>query len=81
MAYGNGMRPHSLKRIHTPNEAIDMAGGTAVVARRFGVQIAVVSNWRARGFPPDSYVAWQRLLNEHGCMAPPSLWGQRQLAY
>lgn len=66
------------EQINSADEAIDLAGGTTAVAKRFGVDVRVVSNWRTRGFPPETYAAWQEILKEIGRPAPRALWKQRE---
>ena len=61
----------------TAGQIIDMAGGTGKVAQIFKCDPRVVSNWRSRGFPRDTYLEWQEILKEIGVTAPPALWGQR----
>lgn len=68
------------EQINSADEAIDLAGGTTKVANRFGVDVRVVSNWRVRGFPPETYAAWQEILKDIGRTAPASLWRQREIA-
>jgi len=63
--------------IKTADEAIDALGGTAAVAEIYGVDVRVVSNWRKRGLPPDTYLTFHQALIEKGRSAPPKLWRQR----
>jgi hypothetical protein len=66
-----------LEEINSANEAIDTCGGTTAVADYFGVDVRVVSNWRTRGLPPETYAAFSELLASKGKTAPRSLWRQR----
>lgn len=67
--------------LQTVAEVITAAGGSTKVARKFGVDVRVVSNWKRddRGFPPETYAAWQGILAELGKTAPDSLWRQREV--
>lgn len=60
--------------VKSANEVIDVLGGTTAVANALGVTPTVVSNWRSRGLPPETYVALISMLRERGISAPPSLW-------
>ena len=66
--------------IKTADEAIDACGGSTAVAHYFGVDVRVVSNWRTRGLPPETYVAFSKLLIAKDKSAPASLWRQREPA-
>ena len=48
--------------IQNADQAIDALGGTSRVASLFGFDARVVSNWRARGLPPNTYDVMGRLL-------------------
>lgn len=52
--------------IKTAREAIDALGGYYAVAKLFGLDERVVSNWRTRGLPPDTYAVLGPLLREQG---------------
>ncbi len=39
----------------TPNEMIDLLGGTVKAAQKLGVSPQVVTNWKARGKIPYGY--------------------------
>ena len=65
--------------INTADEAIDAAGGSTAVARFFDVDVRVVSNWRKRGLPPDTFAGFRELLSAKGFDVPPSLWRQREV--
>ena len=58
---------------------IDALGGPQIVSQHFGIDIRVVSNWKTRGFPPDTYLAFKALLQKRRMTAPPELWGMRFL--
>lgn len=62
-----------LKLLSTTGDVIDVLGGNAAVARRFGVSPQVVSNWRVGTFPSKTYVAIQAELKPMGYTAAPSL--------
>jgi len=59
--------------------AIDALGGSTKVAELFGLDERVVSNWKQRGLPPDTYAAMAPLLTQLGCDAPPVMFRQRML--
>ena len=61
----------------TAASIIDALGGPHAVGRMLGLDIRVVSNWKTRGFPPDTYVALSRRLRARHMAAPPELWGMR----
>jgi hypothetical protein len=68
------------KKNQTPVTAasiIDALGGPHAVGRMLGLDIRVVSNWKTRGFPPDTYVALAAVLRKRHMAAPPELWGMR----
>jgi hypothetical protein len=58
---------------------IDALGRSTAVAHLFGIDERVVSNWKRRGLPPDTYAAMATLLTELGREAPPAMWRQRML--
>jgi hypothetical protein len=69
------------EEINSADDAVEVLGGTTAVARLFGVDLRVVSNWRERGLPPDTYSGFKKLFEERGInMPPPSLWRHRELA-
>lgn len=69
------------RRINTSKEVITACGGTSAVARHFGIDNErVVSNWKTRGLPPETFDGFQQLLAERKLTAPKSLWRQRSLA-
>ena len=59
--------------------AIDKLGGSTEVAELLGLDERVVSNWKRRGLPPDTYDAMVPLLRELGVPTPPTMWRQRML--
>ena len=59
--------------------AIDALGRSTAVANLFGLDERVVSNWKQRGLPPDTYAEMAPLLRELGINAPPAMWRQRML--
>lgn len=65
------------KVIRSASQAIDELGGTARIARLFGCSYRVVSNWRPRGLPPDTYYVLAPLLIKRRCLFSPLLFGQR----
>jgi hypothetical protein len=64
-------------RISSANQAIDALGGTAEVARLFDLDPRVVSNWRSRGLPPDTYAVMAPALIAQGHEFSPLLFGQK----
>ena len=64
-----------MKKIGDTDEAIDVLGGTAQMARLLQVGDNVVSNWRSRGFPPKRYEEIGGLLRQRGYQASPALFG------
>ena len=63
------------------NTAIDALGGTLAVAELFGLSEQVVSNWRSRGLPPDTFDAMRPLVRKKVGSAPPMMWRQRMLVH
>jgi hypothetical protein len=61
--------------------AIKALGGSTKLAELFGLDERLVSNWRRRGLPPDTYVAMAPLLTALGREAPPIMWRQRMLMH
>lgn len=59
--------------------AIHLLGGPTAVGKMFGLDQRVVSNWCARGFPPDTYCALAPLLTGRGILVAPGMFGQRML--
>ena len=59
--------------------AIDALGGSTAVAHLFGLDERVVSNWRRRGLPPDTYAAMAPILAELERDAPAVMWKQRMV--
>jgi hypothetical protein len=64
-------------RITSANQAIDVLGGTYKVARLFDLDPRVVSNWRSRGLPPDTYAVLAPALLNSGYTFSPLLFGQK----
>ena len=67
-------------KITSASAAIDALGGTGKVARMFGLSYQVVTNWRARGLPPDTFAVLSPALQAHGHTFSPLLFGQKLLA-
>ena len=68
-------------QINTPDEAIDALGGTTETARFFGIEnVRVVSNWRKRGLPPETFMTFTDELAKRGLTSDPALWRQRAAA-
>ena len=66
------------QHIHTATEAINALGGTYAVAALFDEDARVISNWRKRGLPADTYHVMAPLLRERGLrFAVDELFGQR----
>lgn len=63
------------------NTAIDALGGTLAVAELFGLTEQVVSNWRTRGLPPDTFDALGPILRRKGISAPGIMFRQRMLQH
>ena len=69
------------QQVATPDDAIDVLGGTGAVAKLFGIEnTRVVSNWRKRGLTPETFMIFHAALTAKGCKASPSLWKQREAA-
>lgn len=68
------------RTLTTPDEVIDTLGGTGAVARLLGVDDRVVSNWRGRGLPPETYLVLTQALRSRRRSAPPGLWRMRAAA-
>jgi hypothetical protein len=66
-------------KINSADQAIDELGGTLMVATLFGVDERVVSNWRKRGLPPDTYAGLAPMLAQRGVTFSGALFGQRAL--
>jgi hypothetical protein len=66
-------------KINSADQAIDELGGTLKVATLFGVDERVVSNWRKRGLPPDTYTGLAPLLVQKSIMFSDALFGMRTL--
>lgn len=65
-------------QIHTAAEAINALGGTYAIAKLFNLDPRVISNWRVRGLPPDTYHVMAPLLAKGGLsFDPDKLFGQR----
>lgn len=59
----------------TSVEAVVSAlGGDKAVAECFDVSVQAVSNWKALGFPPNTYIAISEMLAGRGLSAHASLW-------
>ena len=63
------------------NTAIDAMGGTLAVAELFGLSEQVVSNWRSRGLPPDTFAAMAPILRRRGFDPSPIMFRQRMLQH
>jgi hypothetical protein len=59
--------------------AVHALGGPTLVGKMLGLDQRVISNWCARGFPPDVYAPLAPLLTARGITAPPGMFGQRAL--
>lgn len=68
------------EQINSADDVIDRLGGTVAVSKMFEVDPRVVSNWRTRGLPPETFVALSAALNAKNCFASPSLWRMREVA-
>jgi len=65
------------RKIDTAGQAIDYLGGTAKVAALFGIDPRIISNWRFRGLPPDTYAVMAPALQARGVVFGPELFRQR----
>ena len=61
----------------TASHVIDALGGTGKVAALFGIDDRVVSNWRTRGMPPDTFAVLAPLLRGQGYRFKDELFSQR----
>lgn len=59
--------------------AIEALGGNTAVAELFGLDERVVSNWKQRGLPPDTFYGMAPLLELLKRDAPPVMWRQRMI--
>lgn len=69
-----------VEQINTADDVLDRLGGTNAVAKLLDCDARVVSNWRARGLPPETFVALTQALNAKDLYAPPSLWRMKAIA-
>jgi hypothetical protein len=60
--------------LRTPQEVIDLLGGTAAVAKMTGRSAQAVSNWRSRGLPSEMFLVMSKALEAKNINADPSLW-------
>ncbi len=65
-------------QINSAPEVIAVLGGPTAVGKLFDVRPNAVSQWKTRGFPPETYVALMAALAEKGFSAPASLWQMRK---
>lgn len=65
------------KQIKRVDEVIDALGGAKEVADLFAIGRNAVSQWKTRGFPPETYVVMQERLARKGFCAAPALWNMR----
>jgi hypothetical protein len=66
-------------QIKTVADVIDALGGRVPVAKMFGVTQNAVSQWKTRGFPPETYVAFTCALRKRRLSASASLWQMREI--
>lgn len=64
-------------QINSASEVIDALGGPVAVSQLFSLRPNAVSQWKTRGFPPETYVVLVAALAEKGFSAPASLWQMR----
>lgn len=65
----------------TPREVIQALGGVSAVARLFGVDIRVVSNWpNMPVLPARTFVTLKDELAAKGMEAIPGVWGMKPAA-
>lgn len=66
----------SLRYLETAADVVAQLGGIKAVAALTGRKYSAAANWPAFGrFPPNTYLALTKALEQHQCMAPPTLWG------
>ena len=60
------------KYVKNSSQAIDILGGTYTVARLFAeLDPRVVSNWRSRGLPADTWLVLGPRLSRRRCIFDP----------
>jgi hypothetical protein len=70
-----------LRVAKTVEQVIETLGGAAATASITKRTVQAVSNWKsANRLPSWSYLTLSKKLAEHGCKAPPSLWGIKEPA-
>jgi len=69
--------PQISANLTTASHVIDALGGTGKVAALFGIDDRVVSNWRTRGMPPDTFAVLAPLLRGQGYRFKDELFSQR----
>lgn len=75
-----GKSARDSKRLTTKAEVMTALGGIAGVSDLTGAEYGAVENWkRAACFPPRYFLVMWLELASRGFLAPPELWGQRQL--
>jgi len=67
------------REVRSAKHAIDVLGGVVHVAMLCGVGRNAVSNWYARGLPPESHHLLAPLLRKAGYTFPPALFKQYEL--
>lgn len=65
------------KQIKSVDGVIDALGGPKEVEKLFAVGRTTVSQWKTRGFPPETYVVMYERLTRKGFCASPALWNMR----
>ena len=71
-----------MRELSTAREVIDALGGNAAFLQWWGAggDRRLVSNWRSRGFPRETYVVMSdRLRREKRIKASPAAWGMQTL--
>jgi hypothetical protein len=68
------------KNLKTTAEVFEALGGIPGICALFDLDRRNVWNWKARGFPPESYRVCMMALKALGCNAPPSLWKQYDIS-
>jgi hypothetical protein len=69
--------PYPGANLTSASHVIDALGGTGKTAAIFGLDDRVVSNWRSRGLPPDTFAVLAPMLRGQGYRFKDALFSQR----
>lgn len=58
-------------------EAVEAAGGSAVIARELGISLAAITHWKRRGVPADRALTVERLSGVSRHKLRPDVFGAR----